>query len=60
MHWDEQLENYRRVLDNEPYMASTSAPQLDWEADLAVNGRWVFGMWLLGQSPRVPSGYYGG
>jgi hypothetical protein len=47
-------------MGNDPYIASTDVPQGDLEPDLAIVGRWLFGMWLLGQSWKVPSGLYGG
>lgn len=60
MQWKERIENYRRVMADEAYMAETNVPQGDYEPDLVMQGRWVFGIWLLGQSWKVPSGYYGG
>jgi hypothetical protein len=60
MQWEERLYNYRRVMLSEPYMANTDVPRGDLELDLTIQGRWVFGMWLLGQNWKVPSGYYGG
>jgi hypothetical protein len=58
--WQERIDNYRTVMAAEAYMAGTNVPQDDFQPDLTIEGRWVFGMWLLGQSWTVPSGYYGG
>ena len=60
MQWEERLDNYRRAMMSEPYMANTDVPQGDLDPDLTIQGRWLFGMWLLGQNWKVPSGYYGG
>jgi hypothetical protein len=45
---------------SEPCVANTDVPQGDLDPDLTIQGGWVFGMWLLGQNWKVPSGYYGG
>jgi hypothetical protein len=59
--WSERIENYARVMANDPFMVFTGLPRPDpAEADLAITGRWVFGVWFLGQNFKVPSGYYGG
>jgi hypothetical protein len=34
--WHERLDNYRRVMGNDPYIASTDVPQGDLEPDLAI------------------------
>jgi hypothetical protein len=58
--WEMRLENYRRVMEDDPYIQETSMPQGDLEPDCAITGRWFYGVWLLGQSWVVPSKYYGG
>lgn len=46
LDWPARIANYERVMQRPAYMSIT-------------NG-WVYGVWFMGQSWRVPSGYYGG
>jgi hypothetical protein len=46
LDWPAGIENYRRMMGRSAF--------------LAMEDGWVFGTWFLGQSWRVPSGYYGG
>jgi hypothetical protein len=59
--WPERIESYSRIMGTDPFMGFTDMPRPDpCDPDLSICGRWVFGTWFLGQSWKVPSGYYGG
>jgi hypothetical protein len=46
--WPERIAHYRQVIGRDAYI------------DAGFEGGWAFGMWFLGNSWAVKSGYYGG
>jgi hypothetical protein len=48
LSWPERIEHYRRLIGRDAYI------------DAGYEGGWAFGMWFLGNSWAVKSGYYGG